>query len=102
MSTLVPVWLLLVNVGLILLLAAVVVYVCRGAYQRAIESATQDRKDLHKLLKSAQDRIHAADLSGYMAIKDRENQPRLQSFSRTDEEEAAIEEARMGLNGGSY
>lgn len=102
MNELVPVWLLVGNVLFVSVIAGIGLWVCRTAYRNSIEGIADDRKELHKRLKNAQDRIHAASLSDYMAIRDRPN-VKLQSFSRTDEEEAAIEESRMdvsGMNGG--
>jgi hypothetical protein len=78
--------------------ASVVIWKISAAYRTSMASTEANRKALEKLLKDAQNRIHAADLSGYLALKGSDG-PRdpVRSYSRSDEEEAAIE-SRM--NGG--
>lgn len=94
-------WILVGNTLFLAAAAAGAIWRITVAYRQAMEHSSGDQKLLHRLLKDAQDRIHAASLSDYLAIRQEgESAARPKVFSRSDEEEAAIEEAR--LNGGRY
>lgn len=98
------VWVLVGNTVFVAALSAAALCLVTRAYRSSVAGYETREKTLVKLLKDAQDRIHAASLSDYMAIRDSGKPPKREYRARTDEEEANIEEARMSgnLNGGGY
>lgn len=98
-------WILVGNTLFLSLMAGAAVSLITRSYHRSIACYEEERKLMSKLLKSAQDRIHAASLSDYLAIRDQPEgtPPRRQIRTRTDLEEAEIEERHgAGFNGGAH
>ncbi len=97
-------WILVGNTVFIAIFAGIVVWRTECRLSKSVASADKREKAFLEMLKLAQDRIHASTLGDYMTIRDTPQQAPHMSQSRSDEQEAAIEESRMGtgvgLNGG--